>query len=202
MNFMMLAVPTVQSDLPAQTYQIQYSTPQVCGAELANQVTTVALGIARKVGEFCEEQNVLATQNGNARCPPLTCMSESKPGGTAPGTFKVIVTYGSEFPFYSSGIPSGVPSGALSGPTHYPPGTGSSSGGVISIPGGSIGSGSRPGSGSGTGQSLNISVELTLPLGRTPDQLTCTNPVSSAFPNSLTTELLQKMIANSEGCSK
>jgi hypothetical protein len=77
-----------------KTYGIRYDIPLTCGGPSARQILDVTLESAKRLSEFCEEQNVRAAQDGYLRCPVGLCQQEYSPGSVAAPTLKFSVNNG------------------------------------------------------------------------------------------------------------
>ncbi|MEY3901311.1 MAG: hypothetical protein RL189_617 [Pseudomonadota bacterium] len=112
----------------------------------------------REYGDFCEEWNVGLAKAGYIRCPPRFCPHDPKAGSWSVPTIKVTLTAGNS------------QSGTYG---RYP---GSMNGVVI----GSDFPGPMPTNPSQPKTNVSVNLELTIPLSKSADTITCTNPLSQA----------------------
>jgi hypothetical protein len=170
-------------------YGVRFDIPLSCGATRADAAVDTVIENARKFGEFCEKQNEMSAARGFMRCPYGLCQTESKPGGVVAPTVKLSINNGTSMGGMFGGFGSyGMGSGSSSK-------TGSGSG----FPGGGSGSGE---SDSVFGRRLYVSLELTLPLAKSPDQLTCVNPLSPDVMSSTLKEISKAVLdSKDEPCA-
>jgi hypothetical protein len=158
-------------------YGARFDVPLVCGGPTPEQALDVVIDSARRLSDFCETQNA-----GYLRCPVGLCQQEYKPGTVAAPTM-------------TFGINNGTGMSGMFG------GFGGSTGGGSTSPGGS-GTGTGPFGrlyDSVFGPRLYFSFQFTIPLAKSPDQLTCVNPLNSMVQTAILSEIGKAALAAKNG---
>lgn len=163
-------------------YGARFDVPLVCGGPTPEQAIEVVIDSARRVSDFCETQNQRASAAGYLRCPVGLCQQEYKPGAAAAPTMTFGVNNGTGM----SGMFGGF--GGSTG------GGGSSTGGsgTVTGPFGRVYD-------SVFGPRLYFSFQFTIPLAKSPDQLTCVNPLNSMVQTAILTEIGKAALATKNG---
>jgi hypothetical protein len=155
---------------PRRNYGMTFDVPLYCTGNTAAQSLDIVLESAKKLSAFCEMQNIESQKAGYLRCPTGLCQQEYSPGGTAVPTMKFTVSNGSSMSSMFGGYGGGS--------------------------GGSGGSGS---SGSVFGSRVYVTLEFNLPLARTPDTLSCVNPLNASVQTTVLNEILKASMAPQTG---
>jgi hypothetical protein len=147
-----------------------FDVPLYCAGNSAAQSLDEVLDAAKKLSAFCEMQNIESQKAGYLRCPTGLCQQEYSPGAKSVPTMKFVVSNGSSMSSMFGGY-------------------GGSSGG----------SGGSTGSGSVFGSRIYITLEFNLPLARTPDTLSCVNPLNSSVQTTVLNEIMKASLAPKTG---
>lgn len=154
-----------------RSYGTIFDVPLYCGGNSPEQSLDVVIEAARRLSLYCEKQNLESAKAGYLRCPTGLCQQEYTPGTKPAPTMKFTVSNGSSMSSMFGGY-------------------GGSSGGS----GGSSGS-----AGSVFGSRIYITLEFNLALARSPDALSCVNPLNSSVQTTILSEIGKASLSPKSG---